>query len=53
MRRGEIWWADLPDPVASEPGYRRPDTGGMTPEVRRGQVFSEDGAYFCRYYLDA
>lgn len=24
MYRGEIWWADLPDPVASEPGYRRP-----------------------------
>ena len=24
MKRGEIWWADLPDPIASEPGYRRP-----------------------------
>ena len=24
MYRGEIWWANLPDPVASEPGYRRP-----------------------------
>ena len=24
MNRGEIWWADLPDPYASEPGYRRP-----------------------------
>jgi len=24
MQRGEIWWADLPTPVASEPGYRRP-----------------------------
>ena len=24
MGRGEIWWADLPEPVASEPGYRRP-----------------------------
>lgn len=22
--RGEIWWADLPDPRGSEPGYRRP-----------------------------
>jgi mRNA interferase MazF len=22
--RGAIWWAELPDPVASEPGYRRP-----------------------------
>jgi mRNA interferase MazF len=24
MRRGEIWWATLPEPRASEPGYRRP-----------------------------
>ncbi|AFZ13268.1 transcriptional modulator of MazE/toxin, MazF [Crinalium epipsammum PCC 9333] len=24
MYRGEIWWADLPDPIGSEPGYRRP-----------------------------
>ena len=24
MIRGAIWWAELPDPVASEPGYRRP-----------------------------
>lgn len=22
--RGEIWWADLPEPAGSEPGYRRP-----------------------------
>ena len=24
MRRGEIWWADLPVPKGSEPGFRRP-----------------------------
>jgi mRNA interferase MazF len=24
MRRGEIWWASLPAPVGSAPGYRRP-----------------------------
>lgn len=24
MKRGEIWWATLPPPRASEPGYRRP-----------------------------
>ena len=24
MRRGEIWWASLPHPRGSEPGYRRP-----------------------------
>lgn len=24
MQRGAVWWADLPEPSASEPGYRRP-----------------------------
>ncbi len=24
MRRGEIWWASLPEPDGSGPGYRRP-----------------------------
>ena len=24
MKRGEVWWAELPDPTASETGFRRP-----------------------------
>lgn len=24
VTRGEIWWADLPEPRRSEPGFRRP-----------------------------
>lgn len=24
MKRGELWWADLPSPVGSGPGYKRP-----------------------------
>jgi mRNA interferase MazF len=24
MHRGDIWWANLPDPVGSSPGFRRP-----------------------------
>jgi mRNA interferase MazF len=24
IRRGEVWWAGLPEPAASEPSYRRP-----------------------------
>ena len=24
LRRGDIWWANLPAPVGSGPGYRRP-----------------------------
>ena len=24
MQRGEVWWASLPEPAGSGPGYRRP-----------------------------
>lgn len=24
MHRGDIWWANLPEPVGAAPGYRRP-----------------------------
>jgi mRNA interferase MazF len=24
VNRGQIWWAELPEPQASEPGYKRP-----------------------------
>jgi mRNA interferase MazF len=24
VKRGQIWWAELPEPGASEPGYKRP-----------------------------
>jgi len=24
IERGEIWWASLPEPMGSEPGFRRP-----------------------------
>jgi len=24
IRRGDVWWASLPEPRGSEPGYRRP-----------------------------
>ncbi len=24
LARGDVWWADLPEPTGSEPGYRRP-----------------------------
>ena len=24
ISQGEVWWADLPAPAGSEPGYRRP-----------------------------
>jgi len=24
VRQGDVWWADLPEPAGSGPGYRRP-----------------------------
>jgi mRNA interferase MazF len=24
ISQGEVWWADLPEPLGSEPGFRRP-----------------------------
>ncbi len=24
VERGEVWWADLGEPIGAEPGYRRP-----------------------------
>ena len=24
IKRGEIWWAELPEPIGSGPGYKRP-----------------------------
>lgn len=24
MKRGEVWWASMPDPIGSGPGFRRP-----------------------------
>ena len=24
MKKGDIWWASLDEPIGSEPGYRRP-----------------------------
>ncbi|MFN8496800.1 MAG: type II toxin-antitoxin system PemK/MazF family toxin [Anaerolineae bacterium] len=38
MQRGEIWWAELPDPVASEPGYRRPLLIVQADEFTRSRI---------------
>ncbi|WP_445634290.1 mRNA interferase [Nostoc sp. DSM 114161] len=38
MQRGEIWWANLPTPVASEPGYRRPVLIVQSDEFNRSRI---------------
>lgn len=38
IRRGEIWWATLPAPVGSEPGYRRPIIVVQADEFNRSRL---------------
>lgn len=38
MKRGEIWWASLPDPIGSEPGYRRPLLIVQSDEFNRSAI---------------
>lgn len=38
MLRGEVWWAGLPDPRRSEPGYRRPVIVVQADEFNRSRI---------------
>jgi len=38
VRRGEVWWAELPEPSGSEPGYRRPVLIVQADEFNRSQL---------------
>ena len=38
MRRGEIWWANLPDPAGSGPGFRRPVLIVQADEFNRSRI---------------
>jgi mRNA interferase MazF len=38
MRKGEIWWAVLPRPKASEPGYKRPLLVVQSDDFNRSQI---------------
>ena len=38
IRRGEIWWARLPTPQGSEPGYRRPVIVLQSDAFNRSQI---------------
>lgn len=38
IQRGEIWWATLPEPVGSEPGYRRPVIIIQSDTFNRSQI---------------
>jgi mRNA interferase MazF len=38
VQRGEIWWASLPDPMRSEPGYRRPVLVIQSDDFNRSRI---------------
>jgi mRNA interferase MazF len=38
IQRGKIWWADLPEPTASEPGFRRPVLVVQSDEFNRSRI---------------
>lgn len=38
MRRGEVWWAELPEPVAWEPGHRRPVLIVQSDDFNRSRI---------------
>ena len=38
MQRGEVWWASLPDPAGSGPGYRRPVLLVQANEFTRSRI---------------
>jgi mRNA interferase MazF len=38
MRRGEIWWASLPSPTGSGPGFRRPVLVIQTNEFNESRI---------------
>lgn len=38
IAQGEIWWADLGEPVGSEPGYRRPVVVVQSDSFNRSRI---------------
>jgi mRNA interferase MazF len=38
IAQGEVWWADLADPIGSAPGYRRPIVVIQSDPLNRSQL---------------
>ena len=38
VKRGDIWWANLPAPAGSEPGYRRPVLVVQSDDFNRSRI---------------
>jgi mRNA interferase MazF len=42
IAQGEIWWADLPEPAGSEPGFRRPVVVIQSDAFNRSKIVTVD-----------
>ncbi len=38
VQRGELWWANLPEPSGSEPGYKRPLIVVQSDDFNRSRI---------------
>ena len=38
VAQGEVWWADLAEPIGSSPGYRRPVVVLQSDALNRSQI---------------
>jgi mRNA interferase MazF len=38
IAQGEVWWADLPEPVGSGPGFRRPVVVVQSDSLNRSRI---------------
>jgi mRNA interferase MazF len=38
VNRGDVWWVELPEPAASEPGYKRPVVIVQSNEFNRSRI---------------
>ncbi len=38
IKKGEVWWANLPEPEGSMPGYRRPVAVVQSDEFNRSRI---------------
>ena len=38
VKRGEVWWAELPQPIGSAPGYRRPVVVMQSDDFNRSRI---------------
>jgi mRNA interferase MazF len=44
VERGEVWWANLPEPTSSGPGYRRPVVIVQSNPFNRSRIATVIGA---------